>query len=137
MPSSAVPERCSRRSDSPAPSGCDCGDAARFPRTPVTPLWKTPAGINLGLGVPAGDPRVIVGGFSRCLVGYDLDAMLTPTAAPAEDLVRLGELAAGRRLLSQGGVFALSSAEWAQRWRHLQGRSASLLPDRPGPVQGR
>jgi hypothetical protein len=80
------------------------------------------------VAIPAGDRRVIVGGFSRSLVGYDLKAMLTPATAPAEDLVRLAELAAGRRILSEGRVVPLSSSEWAERWQRLRAR-----PDRsPG-----
>jgi hypothetical protein len=43
--------------------------------------------------------------------------MVTPASAPAEDLVRLAELAAGRRILSEGRVAPLTSAEWVERWQ--------------------
>ena len=45
------------------------------------------------------------------LVGYDLEKLTTPTALPRKDLVRLAEVAAGRRILSEGNVVPLSSSE--------------------------
>jgi hypothetical protein len=46
--------------------------------------------------------------------------MTTPAPGAAEDLVRLAELAAGRRILPAGQVIPLNSAEWAERWERLQ-----------------
>jgi hypothetical protein len=80
---------------------------------------------------------VIVGGFSASLVGYDLEKMTTPASAPAEDLVALAELAAGRHILSQGNVIPLTSAECADRWRLLQRINSSVLPQFPRPGAGR
>jgi len=98
-------------------------------KTPVSPLWNLQSNLNLAMTIPSGDNRVIVGGFSGSIVGYDLKAMLTPTQAPAEDLVRLAELAAGRRILSQGNIVPLSSFDWVERWRQLQRENASLLSE--------
>jgi WD40 repeat protein len=86
-------------------------------KTPVGPLWDLKSGLKLSLDIPTGDRRVIVGGFGGSLEAYDLKRMLTPAAEPAEDLVRLAELAAGRRILGNGNVMPLSSSEWAERWR--------------------
>jgi WD40 repeat protein len=91
-------------------------------KTPVGPLWDLKSGLRLALEIPAGDRQVLVGGISGSVVGYDLTKMLTPAAEPAEDLVPLAELAAGRRILSNGNVVPLSSAEWAERWQRLQTR---------------
>jgi WD40 repeat protein len=95
-------------------------------KAPAGPLWNLKPSFNLALDIPTGDRRVIVGGFSGSLVGYDLPAMLTPGTGPAEDLTRLAELAAGRRILSQGSVMPLTSAEWAERWERLQREGAPL-----------
>jgi WD40 repeat protein len=89
-------------------------------KTPVSPLWNLKPNLNLAMEIPAGQSRVIVGGFSGSLVGYDLKTMVTPADAPMEELVHLAELAAGRRILSQGSVVPLNSAEWAERWQRLQ-----------------
>jgi hypothetical protein len=95
-------------------------------KTPAGPRWSLGQTIHLALAVPAGDRRVVVGGFSRSLDAYDLKAMTTPVSGAPEDLVRMAELAAGRRILSQGSVVPLSSAEWAERW----GKSSPELPGR-------
>jgi WD40 repeat protein/tRNA A-37 threonylcarbamoyl transferase component Bud32 len=95
-------------------------------KTPAGPLWDLKSGLKLALEIPTGDRRAIVGGFSGGVIGYDLKKMLTPAAEPAEDLVRLAELAAGRRILSNGDVIPLSSSEWAERWQRLR-----TGPDRP------
>ncbi len=97
-------------------------------RTPAGPLWNLPRYMHLAMAVSAGDRRAIVGGFSASLVGYDLEKMTTPSTAPAQALVELAELAAGRRILSQGNVVPLTSAEWAERWRRLQRGGHPLLP---------
>jgi WD40 repeat protein len=86
-------------------------------KTPVGPQWKLKGGANLGLCIPAGNRRAIAGGLSGCLVGYDLEALVTPTTGPTEDLVQLAELVSGRRILTNGNVVSLSSSEWAERWR--------------------
>jgi hypothetical protein len=96
--------------------------------------------LNLAMEIPAGQSRVIVGGFSGSLVGYDLKTMVTPADAPMEELVHLAELAAGRRILSQGSVVPLNSAEWAERWQRLrrdypQG-VGSLSPSQEDEVRG-
>jgi hypothetical protein len=87
-------------------------------RTAVSPLWDL-GGLNLSLAVPSGGGRAIVGGGSRSLIGYDLQAMSTPTAAPEARLVDLAELAAGRRILGSGRVVALTGSEWEERWERL------------------
>jgi WD40 repeat protein len=96
-------------------------------KTPVSPRWKVQPYSAVGLEIPAGDRRTIVDGFTPALVGYDLEAMRTPTAAPVEDLVALAELAAGRRILSQGNVVPLNSSDWLERWHLLQPKDASRL----------
>jgi serine/threonine protein kinase/WD40 repeat protein len=87
--------------------------------TPAGPLWSLGRSIHLALVLPQGDRRVIIGGFSRTLEAYDLTAMTTPVSGAAEDLVRLAELTAGRRILSQGSVVPLTGAEWAERLKQL------------------
>jgi WD40 repeat protein len=89
-------------------------------KSPAGPLWDLRPSFNLALDIPAGDRRAIVGGFSDYLTGYDLEKMVTPANASAEELVRLAELAAGRRIQSEGGVVPLTGAEWADRWRRLR-----------------
>jgi WD40 repeat protein/tetratricopeptide (TPR) repeat protein len=91
-------------------------------KTPLSPLWNLKPDFNLALKMelPSGDGQVIVGGFLRTLMGYDLETILAPTAAPAEDLVRLAEVAAARRISSQGTVVPLSSVEWGERYRQLR-----------------
>jgi WD40 repeat protein len=96
-------------------------------KAPVSPRWKVPPYSTVGLEIPAGDRRAIVGGFTPALVGYDLETMRTPIAAPVEDLVALAELAAGRRILSQGNVVPLNSSDWLERWRLLQRKNSSRL----------
>ena len=93
-------------------------------RTPVGPLWVLKPRFNLELVIPEGGSRVIVGGFADTLVAYDLEKMVTPVTAPANDLIPLAELAAGRRILSEGRVVPLTSAEWAHRWQELSTRDA-------------
>ncbi len=100
-------------------------------KAPASPSWGLGRGYNLALRIPAGDRRVVVGGFSRALVGYDLKTMVTPATGPAESLVQFAEVVAGRRILSQGRVVPLTSAEWAERWRWLQGANRSALPQMP------
>jgi WD40 repeat protein len=101
-------------------------------KTAAGPLWNLKPTFDLELAIPAGERRAIVGGFSGSLVGYDLEKMVSPAPGPTEDLVQLAELAAGRRILSQGNVVPLSSAEWADRWQRLQ-RDGSLFLPRPPP----
>jgi hypothetical protein len=64
---------------------------------------------------------------SGTVLGYDLEKIVTPTSAPIEELTKLAEMAAGRRIMSQGNVVPLSSAEWTGRWQHLQGTGNALL----------
>jgi WD40 repeat protein len=92
-------------------------------RTPVGPLWNLKPGFNLELAIPGGR-RALVGAFADSLVGYDLEKMVTPAPSPAEDLAQLAELAAGRRILRQGRVVPLTSAEWAERWQRLTVRDS-------------
>jgi WD40 repeat protein len=89
-------------------------------RTPVGPLWNLKPRFNLELAIPGDGRRAIVGAFADSLVGYDLEKMVTPVSGPAEDLVQLAELAAGRRILSAGRVVPLTSAEWADRWQRVR-----------------
>jgi WD40 repeat protein len=89
-------------------------------RSLASPLWNLPEPIRFALALAGEDHRVIVGGFSDSLEAYDLKAMTTPAPGAAEDLVRLAELAAGRRILPAGQVIPLNSAEWAERWERLQ-----------------
>ena len=95
-------------------------------KTPAGPLWDLKSGLQLSLAIPTGDRRVIVGGFGGFLKAYDLKRMVTPAAEPTDDLLRLAELAAGRRILSNGNVVPLSSAEWAERWQRV--RRVQYLP---------
>jgi WD40 repeat protein/predicted Ser/Thr protein kinase len=90
-------------------------------KTPASPRWLLGKNVQVALAMPAGDSRVIVGGFSGSLEAFDLKAMTSPASGPAEELTALAELAAGRRILSQGSVVPLNSSEWSQRWRRLKG----------------
>ena len=59
---------------------------------------------------------------------------MTPTDGTADELTRLAELAAGRRIMSQGSVVPISSAEWTDRWEQL--RHSGMFPRRAGPPHG-
>jgi len=96
-------------------------------KTPAGPLWNLGPTNQLALAIPAGNRRAVVGGFSGSLVGYDLEKMVTPATASVEDLIQLAELVAGRRILSQGNIVPLTSAEWAERWQRLQ-KAGFVLP---------
>jgi WD40 repeat protein/tetratricopeptide (TPR) repeat protein len=96
-------------------------------KSPVSPRWKSPPNSAVGLEIPAGDRRAIVGGFTPALVGYDLEAMRAPAADRIEDLVALAELAAGRRILSQGNVVPLNTTEWVERWEKLRKTPTAAL----------
>ncbi len=98
-------------------------------KTPVSPVWESRRDFNLAMEIPAAERRVIVGGFSGVLTGYDLEAMLTPATASVEDLLRLAELVSGRRIPSQGNVVPLSSSEWAERWRELRQQNPAFLAE--------
>ena len=100
-------------------------------KTPASPGWKLIGGPNLDICILAGDRRAIVTGFSGSLVGYDLEKIVTPAPGPTEDLVLLAELAAGRRILSQGNVVPLSSIEWADRWQRFRRKGDLLQPETP------
>jgi WD40 repeat protein/tetratricopeptide (TPR) repeat protein/tRNA A-37 threonylcarbamoyl transferase component Bud32 len=100
-------------------------------KTPVSPRWKTKPHSTASLKVPAGDRRAVTGGFSPWLVGYDLERMRTPATDQVEELVALAELAAGRRILSQGNVVPLNSAEWAERWDNVRQKGMAALQKPP------
>ena len=87
---------------------------------PISPLWRIQDRFQWGLTIPAGDRRAIVGGFYGTVVGYDLEKMVTPNTASADELTRLAELAAGRRIMSDGRVVPLSTTEWTDRWEQLR-----------------
>ena len=109
--------------------------------TPLGPAWGLRDSIHWGVAIPAGDRRAIVGGFSGTITGFDLEKMVTPTTASVDEMTRLAELAAGRRIMSEGSVVPISSTEWAERWeqlRHTQddpSRTPAAAPatDRAGP----
>src|SRR5205085_2179749 len=101
-------------------------------KAPAGPRWDLKPGLSLAMAISAGDRRAIVGGFSGSLVGYDLEKMVTPAPGPTEELVQLAELAAGRRILSQGNVVPLNSAEWIERWQQLEHKRSIVFPQRPG-----
>jgi WD40 repeat protein/tetratricopeptide (TPR) repeat protein len=103
-------------------------------KIPITPLGDHRPDFNLTVEIASGDHQAIVGGLGS-LLAYDLDTMLTPTKAPAEELLRLAELSAGRRILSQGNIVPLNRVEWLERWRHLQREDAPTLLEsvRPSP----
>jgi WD40 repeat protein/tRNA A-37 threonylcarbamoyl transferase component Bud32 len=94
-------------------------------KTPASPRWKTQS--TLSIDIPAGDDRAISGGFYPALVGYDLKAMRTPATDPIEDLTALAELAAGRRILSQGNIVPLNSAEWLERWENVRQKGPAAV----------
>jgi len=87
---------------------------------PIGPEWRIRGRLLWGVDIPAGDRRAIAGGFTGTVVGFDLERILTPTTAPAENLTRLAEVAAGRRIMNEGHVVPLSSVEWTDRWQQLQ-----------------
>ncbi len=97
-------------------------------RTAVGPPWGLRQSFGLELAIPGGDRRALVGAFADSLVGYDLEKMAAPAAGPVEDLVRLAELAAGRRILSEGRVVPLTSAEWAERWQAYHAAGTAEAP---------
>jgi hypothetical protein len=96
-------------------------------KVPVSPRWTVDRFFMLRHEIPAGNRRVIVGGFSSALVAYDLETMQAPTTERVEDLVALAELAAGRRILSHGHVILLNSSEWVERWDKV--RRKGIAPD--------
>jgi WD40 repeat protein len=100
-------------------------------KMPASPEYKLEGGPNLSLAIPLGERRAIVSGFSPSVVGYDLEALATPATAPAEELVRLAEVVASRRILSEGRVVPLTSAEWTERWQRVQRMDRSVLPRVP------
>jgi WD40 repeat protein/tetratricopeptide (TPR) repeat protein/tRNA A-37 threonylcarbamoyl transferase component Bud32 len=100
-------------------------------KTPVSPRWKTKPHSTVGLEIPAGDRRAITGGFSPWLVGYDLDRMRAPATDRLEDLIALAELAAGRRIVSEGNIVPLNSEEWAERWDRLRQKGMAALQQPP------
>jgi hypothetical protein len=67
--------------------------------------------------------------------------MVTPTSSSSDEMIRLAELAAGRRIMSEGRVVPLSTTEWADRWEQLRhteddpARTPATTPatDRAGP----
>ena len=88
--------------------------------TPLGPESTIRDTFHWGVVIPAGDRRAIVGGFSGLIIGFDLEKMVTPTPASADELTVLAELAAGRRIMSEGRVVPISSTEWTDRWERLQ-----------------
>ncbi len=76
--------------------------------------------VQWGVAIPAGDRRAIVGGFSGRLTGFDLEKMVMPTTASVDEMTRLAELAAGRRIMSQGSIVPISGTEWTERWEQLR-----------------
>jgi tetratricopeptide (TPR) repeat protein len=104
-------------------------------KTPLTPSWDHRPDFDLTMEISAAADRAIVGGLGS-FVAYDLDSMLTPTTASTEDVVRLAELVAGRRILSQGNIVPLSGTEWLEHWDYLQRQDASRLLEaiQPSPA---
>jgi hypothetical protein len=109
--------------------------------SPLGPASSLHATIHWGVVILTGDRRAIVGGFSGRITGFDLETMVTPAAASVDEMIRLAELAPGRRIMSQGSVVPISSTEWTERWeqlRHTQdarSRTPAATPttDRAGP----
>jgi len=98
---------------------------------PAAPEWSLRNGLLWGCVIAVGDRRVVVGGFDGRIMGFDLEMMVTPAPAPAEDLTRLAEVVAGRRIMTQGLVVPINNAEWTDRWNELQRTGwprQSLLP---------
>ena len=87
--------------------------------SPLGPASSLRDTIHWGVVIPAGDRRAIVGGFSGRITGFDLEKMVTPTTASVDEMTRLAELAAGRRIMSQGSVVPITTAEWTERWEQL------------------
>ena len=106
-----------------------------WPRgTPLGPRWGLGDDIHWGVVIPAGDRRAIVGGFSGTMTGFDLEKMVTPTTGTADELTRLAELAAGRRIMSQGSVVPISSTEWTERCEQLRHSRDLPSPTRAIPA---
>ena len=63
---------------------------------------------------------------------------MTPTTPSVDEMTRLAELAAGRRIMSQGSVVPISSTEWTERWEQLRHdqEAHSPMPD-AAPVTDR
>ena len=97
-------------------------------KAPAGPRWKSDGGPLLDICIPADGRRAIVTGFSRPIVGYDLEAMVTPASGRIQHLMQLAELAAGRRILDQGRVVPLTQSEWSERWQQLQRTGHPVLP---------
>jgi WD40 repeat protein/tRNA A-37 threonylcarbamoyl transferase component Bud32 len=96
-------------------------------KTPASPRWKITPSIIVGLEIPAGDERAIIGGFTPWLFAYDLQAMRTPVIGAVEELAALAELTAGRRILSHGNVVPLNSAEWLERWEKVRQKGPAAV----------
>ena len=92
--------------------------AQRSPDRPA--VAELGADLLWGVDIPAGDRRAIVGGFTGTVRGFDLEKIVSPTAARIEDLTMLAEVAAGRRIMNEGQVVPLSSTEWTDRWKELK-----------------
>jgi hypothetical protein len=109
--------------------------------TPIVPEWRLGGNAHWGLGISADDRRAIVGGFDGDLVGYDLEAITTPSPWPVEDLAAFAEVVAGRRVLEGGNVVPIDGDEWRERWEqvrhnpHASSRTPAATPatDRAGP----
>jgi WD40 repeat protein len=96
-------------------------------KIPASPAWNTRPYVTAAVEIPDGDRRAIVSGFSPFLVGYDLEALRSPSTDSLEELTALAELAAGRRVLSEGNIVPLNSAEWLERWHKVQRADIAAL----------
>ncbi len=91
----------------------------------AAPEWNLSGVLRWGVSCSDQDHRVLVGSYGGLVTGFDLKAMTTPSTAPAEDLTRLAELVAGRRILSEGHVIPLNTEEWTSRLRVLENQRRS------------
>jgi WD40 repeat protein len=63
---------------------------------------------------------------SRDLAVVDLEALLSPSSAPAADLALLAELATSQRI-EVGDLSGLTTDQWQQRWKLLRERNPALV----------
>jgi WD40 repeat protein len=66
--------------------------------------------------------RLLVGGFLSRLHGLDAAAWLSPPQLSIDDLCLWGEVVAGQRIETGGGLISLTADEWLTRWSDFRKR---------------
>lgn len=90
-----------------------------LPATPALPL----TGQGLGIVVSPDSKFAVAGGLVAALEVIPLNDLDVAGGPGPDDLCLWGELVAGRRILTGGGVANLTAAEWFERWQAFRVRS--------------